>query len=183
MVNSDASNNDIPHHPIVFPSDDVVPDAPMVYDRHVRLNAPVNTVWPWLVQLGKHRGGWYLPSLYERWLLPPSWRATRNVQPHWQILHIGDRIPDYGTSNSDFLEVVMLDAPHNLVYRTERYGTNFSWALILREEGSEGTRLHLRFRGGIKSTGWRRKMIIIGGEVLDWLSTAPMVAGLAERVA
>ena len=48
-----------------MPGDDLV-DADVVMDRAFTLGGPPDQVWPWLVQLGKHRGGWYLPRAVER---------------------------------------------------------------------------------------------------------------------
>ena len=31
-------------------------------DRAFEVSAPPDVVWPWLVQLGKARAGWYLPE-------------------------------------------------------------------------------------------------------------------------
>ena len=42
-----------------LPGDDLV-RADVVMDRGFDLPAPPDEVWPWLVQLGKRRAGWYL---------------------------------------------------------------------------------------------------------------------------
>src|SRR4051794_41942528 len=64
-------------------------------DRGFEARGTPEQVWPWLVQLGKGRGGWYFPRLVERFV-PRSRRAARTVQPQWQGLEVGDVIPDYG---------------------------------------------------------------------------------------
>ena len=46
--------------------DDVVPDADVVMDRAFSEAPPTGEVWPWFVQLGKRRAGWYLPRRVER---------------------------------------------------------------------------------------------------------------------
>lgn len=43
------------------PGDALVDPADVVMDRAFTLEAPRAAVWPWLVQLGKGRAGWYLP--------------------------------------------------------------------------------------------------------------------------
>ena len=43
------------------------------------------------------------------------------------------------------------------------------------------TLLHLRFRGKIAATGLKRRLLVWGGGILDHLTTAPMLSGLAER--
>ena len=53
-----------------LPGDDLVPHATTVMDRALTLPAPPEAVWPWLVQLGKRRAGWYLAWPGERWGRP-----------------------------------------------------------------------------------------------------------------
>ena len=161
-----------------FPGDEILSFAPMIYDQYRTVHASPDDIWPWLLQVGKSRGGWYLTRRFEH-LFPHSWRATRSIEPAWQELKIGDRIPDYGSAN-DYLEVVSVQRPEHLIFRSERYGTNFSWAILL-EPLEQSTLIHLRFRGDIRSKGLRRKMIVAGGGLLDWITTTPMLAGLAER--
>src|SRR5918995_188981 len=41
-----------------MPGDDLIPDAAAT-TRAISIAAPAEDVWPWLVQLGYGRGGWY----------------------------------------------------------------------------------------------------------------------------
>ena len=171
--------------PTTFAGDSLIPDAIMVYDHRSRLiHAPSSTVWPWIVQVGKGRGGWYLPSAYEHFL-PTRWRAARTINPKWQELAVGDRVPDYGFSSEDYFDVAMLEEREWLAYKSDRYGTSFTWALLLepvRHQDEEiGVVVHLRFRGRIERTGWQRRALVWSGRWMDWLTTKPMLAGLAER--
>lgn len=162
----------------VFPGDDVVPNAATVYYHTRLLQARPGVIFPWIIQVGQGRGGWCLPSFWEQ-LLPPSWRASRTIEPQWQALQVGDRVADYG--KDELFEVISIDPPHSLVFSGERFGTVFKWALLLRPKTEDSTEVHLRFRGRIHSVGWRRRLIVFGGELLDWAAVSPMLAGLAER--
>ena len=86
------------HAPL--PGDDLVA-ADVVMDRGFDLPAPPDEVWPWLVQLGKRRAGWYLPASVER-LVPPSRRALRRIEPRWLDHEVGDVIPDWGGADATF---------------------------------------------------------------------------------
>lgn len=157
--------------------DDVVPHAEVVMDRAFTLRATPAMVWPWLVQLGKWRAGWYLPRTIERFL-PPGRRALRRVDPAWQALAVGDVIPDYG-GRDEIFEVVLVDPPRALVHRSRRGRTDLSWALTLREETPGTTRLHLRLRlGSVR----HRRLAETAGGLLDALTVAGLAAGLRERV-
>ena len=61
-----------------LPGDGLVAPADVVMDRAFSLPAPPDVVWPWLVQLGKRRAGWYLPRWVER-LVPRSRRGLRHL--------------------------------------------------------------------------------------------------------
>src|SRR5690242_8664442 len=78
-----------------LPGDDIVPTADVVMDRAFTVAAPPEQVWPWLLQLGKGRAGWYLPRRWER-LLPHDRRAARVIKTRWQRLTVGSVIPDWG---------------------------------------------------------------------------------------
>jgi len=50
------------------PGDRLIEPADVVMDRAFTVDAPAEAVWPWLVQLGKNRAGWYLPRGVERFV-------------------------------------------------------------------------------------------------------------------
>src|SRR5690242_20323588 len=129
-----------------LPGDAIVPDARVVIDRATTLAAPPERVWPWIVQLGERRGGWYFPSWIE-FVVPRERRGLRQVEPRWQRLTVGSVIPDWGGPAATF-EVAVLDPPRALVHRStrerrDREPVRISWAIVLSPV-PEGTRLHLR---------------------------------------
>jgi hypothetical protein len=159
------------------PGDEFVPRPDVVMDRAFSVPAPPPAVWPWIVQLGKERAGWYLPGWAERWV-PAARRGLRAVDPGLQVLRPGDVIPYLCVRHATF-HVAVLDAPQALVHRSARGAVQLSWAITLAPEGSAGTRLHLRLRlGGVR----RRWLAATGGELADALTVAGLAAGLRERV-
>jgi hypothetical protein len=42
-----------------MPGDDIVPQANLIATRAITINTPASHVWPWLVQMGYRRAGWY----------------------------------------------------------------------------------------------------------------------------
>jgi hypothetical protein len=162
----------------VLVGDDIVARADVVMDRGFDLPAPPERVWPWIVQLGKARSGWYLPRAVERWL-PRGRRALRRIDPALQSLAVGDVIPDWGGRNETF-EVAVLTPPATLVHRSLRGRMRVSWAIVLIARGDGGTRMHFRLR----LEPVRRKWLVnSGGELIDLLTIAGLAAGLRERLA
>lgn len=177
-----------------LPGDDLVPDASWVIDRRLVFDASAAQVWPWLVQLGKSRGGWYLPWHVER-LLPRRGRGARRILPEFQDVAVGDDTPDWGPGEPVF-RLAVLDPPHELVYlslrdRSDRHRwpaggrgpgvLALSWALVL-DGDAERTVLHLRLRIARTGTRWRWLIETAGGFV-DWVTIVGLQRGLRERLA
>ena len=161
-----------------LPGDDLVVPADVVMDRAFSLAAPPEAVWPWIVQLGKDRAGWYLSHRVER-LVPPRRRALRHLDPRWQRLEPGDVVPDWGGSDATFT-VALVESPRTLVHTSTRGRTGVSWAIVLRPEGDgEATRVHLRLRLGPVRHRWLAEHL---GGAVDLLTIAGLAAGLDERV-
>ena len=161
------------------PGDALIEPADVVMDRAFTVKAPPEAVWPWLVQLGKGRAGWYLPCAVERFL-PGSRRAARSLNPAWLRLEVGDVIPDYGGRNATF-QVAQVTPPGALVYRSRRGRMSLSWSLTLEGVSSEPgqTRVFLRLR----MAAVRHKLLArTAGGLLDLLTVAGMAMGLAERL-
>ncbi len=171
-----------------LPGDQIVPKPDLVMDRLLHLPAPPNEVWPWLVQLGKHRAGWYMPEAVERWLIPPSRRATRRVEPQWQHLEVGDEIDDWGGRDAKFT-LAEIDPPRSLVWVSTRARRSkqqprppmvFSWAQVLDATADGGSELRLRLR--IDLGGGRTWLARYGGGAIDWATVALLERGLRERL-
>jgi len=161
--------------------DDIIAWPDVVMDRAFTVAAAPAAVWPWLVQLGKKRAGWYLPAAVERFL-PPRRRAVRDIRPAWQRLGPGDVIPDYGGRDETF-QVAAIEPESALVYRTVRGRMNVTWSITLLPvpgDGPTGTRVHLRLRLGPVRRTWLART---AGEFIDALTIAAMAAGLKERLA
>ncbi len=160
-----------------LPGDELVAPADVVMDRAFSLPAPPEVVWPWLVQLGKRRAGWYLPALVEG-VVPPSRRGLRHLDAQYLDLAVGDVIPDWGGRDATFT-VASTDAPHHLVHTSTRGRTHLTWCLRLTSEGASGTRLHLRLR--MAPVKHRVLAARLGG-LVDQLTVMGLAAGLRERV-
>lgn len=189
-----------------FPGDNILPDADTVSDQRKTIHAPAEDVWPWLVQWGKGRGGWYVPSKFEK-ALPEKFRSAPAIDSRWQTLKVGDRVPDYGLGTKKnsaapaeyHLEVAVIENNRALVYKGQRLGQDFTWALLLespsgaaagRTGGSSADStasaaecvLHLRFRGKSTQTGWKAKVTQEIGKVADKVMASAMFPGIADRV-
>ena len=159
----------------VLPGDGLVA-ADVVMNRAFTLDATPAQVWPWLVQIGKDRAGWYFPRSVERFF-PVSRRAARRIRPEYQAHEVGQVISDWGGRDAT-LTVAGIDPERALVYRSQRGRVSFSWALVLTPVGSH-TRVHSRVRLGPVRREWLAEH---GGGTFDLLTIWGLAAGLRERL-
>ena len=178
MFGSVSASSDDVRRPL--PGDDLVPDADVVMDRAFDLPAPPEQVWPWFLQLGKKRAGWYFPRWVERFE-PPSKRGLRRLEPALvDEVHVGHVIPDWGGREATF-EVAILEPPHALVHTTQRGRTAGSWAIVLTPYAGSpgGTHVQLRLRLSPAKRPW---LALSLGEAIDAATVAGLAAGLRERL-
>jgi hypothetical protein len=71
-----------------YPGADLVPGGERGATMAVTIGAPPDEIWPWLVQLGGDRGGWYSWDRLDNAGRP----SAREVHPEWQGLAVGDHV-------------------------------------------------------------------------------------------
>ncbi|HJP87691.1 MAG TPA: hypothetical protein VJ850_01495 [Candidatus Limnocylindrales bacterium] len=95
-----------------LPGDDLVPEAEAVDTRSVDIAAAPEDVWPWLVQMGYGRGGWY------SWdQLDMNMPSADRIVPELQHLAVGDIVP---THPGGGFVVRELEPGHALVLYADR---------------------------------------------------------------
>ena len=77
-----------------YPGAELVPEGNRAATMAVTIGAPPDQVWPWLVQLGGDRGGWYSWDRLDNRGRP----SAREIHPEWQDLALGDYVK-YATRN------------------------------------------------------------------------------------
>jgi hypothetical protein len=121
---------------MAMPGDDLIEDAKTV-TRAIQIAAPPEAVWPWLVQLGFGKAGWYS---YD-WIDNDGIPSADTILPEFQNLEVGDRIlmmPEMGFT------VTSIDPNRSIVSLLETGNT--SWSLGLYPQQGGGTRLVSRWR-------------------------------------
>ena len=74
-----------------LPGDELTPDATSITTRTVEIDAPVSTVWAWLVQIGQDRAGFYSYQALENLAMADMPRVERIV-PEWQNRELGETV-------------------------------------------------------------------------------------------
>lgn len=74
-----------------WPGDALVPECRRTYTRAIDVDAPPSALWPWVVQFGLGRAGFYSYELLERLVGIPVKNVERILAQH-QTLAVGDEI-------------------------------------------------------------------------------------------
>lgn len=144
----------------VWPGDDLVPQLKGEYMHAITINASAANIWPWLVQIGQGRGGFYSYEFLEN-LIGCKMCNANEIIPELQILKVGDSIPMHPTMGSPY-KVATINPVHSLVLLIredtktgktfelsdklpETY-QNMSWLFFLDEHDDGTTRLISRSR-------------------------------------
>ncbi len=137
-----------------LPGDDILRDPGLVATRAITVEAPPEQVWPWIVQLGAGRGGFYSYDRIEN-LAGCQVDSADMVVEAWQHLEVGDLVhlhPKVG------LSVASVDPNRSLVLHAgaamavssagmpETAPYDFTWAFVLRRHPHLATRLIVRER-------------------------------------
>ena len=75
-----------------LPGDEFVPVAHYRIDHAITIDAPPEVVWPWLIQIGQDRGGFYSYTTLENAVGAKITNASQIV-PEWQRRHVGELVP------------------------------------------------------------------------------------------
>jgi len=131
-----------------LPGDDLIANPDLLATRAITVHAPADQVWPWIVQLGQGRGGFYSYDVLEN-LVGCDIHSADRVVPQWQDLKVGDQVklhPEVG------LAVAVVEPGRALVLRggvpmgATPPPYDFTWAFVLREQPEGTTRLLVRER-------------------------------------
>src|ERR1043166_4460708 len=74
----------------VLRSDELIPDPIFRTDHAITIDAQPAEVWPWLVQVGWGRAGWYTYRWVDKLLFPANGPSADVILPQYQSLAAGD---------------------------------------------------------------------------------------------
>ncbi|HQW51389.1 MAG TPA: hypothetical protein PL082_04985 [Tepidiformaceae bacterium] len=134
-----------------FPGEEIVPGGKRSATMATTIDAPPSRVWPWLVQMGVDRAGWYSWDHLDNF----GRRSAKQLHPEWQDVRVGGRMmakPD----GTEWWEVAALEPEHFLALRMSldlkgrwfdpagarpRFYTDSSWGFLLEPLPDGRTRL------------------------------------------
>ncbi|HET6652297.1 MAG TPA: hypothetical protein VFH10_06615 [Nocardioides sp.] len=177
-----------------MPGDGLVRCPQTVANHAVTIPAPPGRVWPWLVQMGWRRGGWYTARWVDVLMFPANAPSADRVLAECQRLEVGDFIPD-GPPETECGFVVREVRPgaHLVLYSTSHLPRTWrtrglaeiawTWTFQLSPvdtRSGPGTRLVFRWRA--RTSPW---WLTVGANTIlvpaDFVMSRDMLRGLRVR--
>ena len=175
-----------------LPGDDVITRPDVVTDHAITIGAPPDAVWPWLVQMGWHRAGWYTARWVDRLLFPANWPSAARIVPELQHLEVGDFIPDGPPESGTGLVVESLEPPRSLVLHSTSHlprswrdrdlaAVDWTWTFVLDPvDDGRGTRFQFRSRWSTRPW-WLTLGSLLVLVPSDFVMSRDMLRGVRSR--
>jgi hypothetical protein len=174
-----------------YPGTDVIPGGKRGATMAVTIDAPPSRVWPWLVQMGCDRAGWYSWDRLDNDGTP----SAERIRSEWQQTSVGDRMASTPSGGAWF-EVAVLEPERFLGLRAPldlrgrpfdtagprpSFYTDSLWGFRLEELPGGRTRLVV---SGY-AVSWPRLLLTIGNlvfwEPAHWIMQTRQFANLRRR--
>lgn len=130
-----------------LPGDEVIENPTHVTTHAIRINARPEDIWPWLVQMGQNRAGFYTHNWVEKLLLSRI-PDVDEIHPEWQDLEVGDIMRtnrEIQTGHPIGWQVAVVIPNRAVVVRSKSLPVG-TYAYVLASVDGETTRLISRDR-------------------------------------
>lgn len=173
-----------------MPGDHIVPRPNLSTTHATTIAAPPECVWPWLIQMGWHQGGFYTSPLIDRVLFPVNAPSVDYVIPELQTREVGDFIPDgppeaecgYTIAGLEYQRSLVLHSQSHLPLAwRQRLGARLDWTWDFQLAPVDaGTRLIFRARG-VTGPWWVWALYQLVVVPADYIMGTQMMRGVARR--
>jgi hypothetical protein len=154
-----------------LPGDAYIPPQTVVSTRAVTIRAPTAAVWPWIVQLGQGRGGFYSYEWLEN-LFAADMHNANQITPELQTLTIGDHISFQ--QDGPYTVVALINPGRTLVVEG-------GWTWHLQPIDEQTTRLIVRYASFPVSNRWSELFYYPIFEPAHFVMESGMMLGIKAR--
>lgn len=169
-----------------LPGDEIVPNPVGESTRAITIDAPAGDVWPWLIQIGYGRAGWYSYDRLERAAKAGDFyegHSAEHVLPQFQRLEVGDVVR---MTRWTGMRVAYVEPPRALVLQSlvdsevPVWGMS-TWAFVLEAVAEDRARLLVRGRTGHDPRKVNARILNHLIELPHFVMERKMMRGLKER--
>src|SRR5574340_409327 len=160
-----------------MPGDDLDPRPTFLATRAITIKGTPEQIWPWLLQMGYGRAGFYGFDLFENVGSPSGTRSAERILPQWQGFKVGDPVP---ISPVAMMKFYAIERPRHIVWTGEDESGAFTWALYPVD--ATRTRLVSRIRWSHHWTQPGLLSLDLLTEFTDHLAVRKVLQGVQGRV-
>ena len=161
-----------------MPGDEIIRHPTFNATRAVTVEAPASNVWPWIVQIGFGRAGWYAYDLLDNLGRP----SAKQIIPQLQHIEAGQLIPFYqgiGAPEGVGLKVKAIEPGRWMLWWDDK-SQDSTWAWVLYPIDRQQTRLVTRVRMRYR---WTKPSILFNllVEFADFIMMRRCLLGIKQR--
>jgi len=159
--------------------DELNPDPSFLATRAITINGSPEAVWPWLLQMGYGRAGFYGYDLLENAGSPEGLKSADEILPKFQKFVVGDEMPISAVVSMTFHTI----EPNQHLIWLGRDAPNpgaFTWAVYPFDDGR--TRLVSRIRWSYHPTSVGIFALELFTEFADHIAVRKILQGVKQRV-
>lgn len=171
---------------MLLPGDSLVGDPATQTTEALCIDAPVSAVWPWLLQMGQDRGGWYGGERLKN-LAGLGYHDADRIHPEWQHLAVGDVVrlapPGWlGLPDGLTLRVAAIEPEKYLVLNATQPDQRWNavWSFHVQPHWEDRVRLLTRARIALRHPGEIFALEL--ARPLISLGTRGLLLGIKHRV-
>ena len=161
--------------------DQLIPQPLDSVNHAITIRRPPSEVWPWLVQMGSDRAGWYAYDFIDNGGHPSS----EHILPNFQNIHVGSVFPAL-PGVKDVFVVAQYEPERSLVlsWQLPNGKHQTTWAFVLEEPRPGQTRLIVRGRAasGYRPLDLPEWFATRFGPVAHFVMQRKQLLGIARRV-
>jgi hypothetical protein len=158
-----------------MPGDELVPQPSFGATRAITIAAPPEDVWPWIVQLGTGRAGFYSYDLFDNGARP----SAERILPQFQQTRVGDWVPMFSKVNETTAFRVRAFEPGQWLLWAKPHST-WAWTLTPLDGGRTRLVTRLKARYDWRSPGLALLTVIIF-ELGDFPMMRKLLLGIRRR--
>jgi hypothetical protein len=160
--------------------DDLIPQPIGTVNHAITIHRSPHEVWPWLVQMGSGRAGWYAYDFIDNGRHP----SAERLLPEYKDISVGSVLPAIPGAKDVFV-VAECEPDRSLVLSWRlpdgRYQT--TWAFVLEQPQPDQTRLIVRGRiaSGYRPYGLPQWAAILLGRPAHFVMQRKQLLGIRRR--
>jgi len=160
-----------------MPGDQLDPNPEFFATRAITIAGTPEEIWPWLLQMGYGRAGYYGYDILENLGSPRGIASADRIIPEFQQFKVGDEVPISSVARMKFFAI---EPYRHIIWTGTNQKGSFLWALYPVDESH--TRLVSRIRWSFHWTQPSLLSLDLFTEFTDYLAVREILQGVKGRV-